>query len=357
MSGGFTREAFDALCLSTLSPLRMHRTPREILEITSNPDGSLEQITAALERNQMYVHFFERLTQLRQAKVKWQEQSEKQEDAHAHQTPTHKMVSTFGKLGTRNLVLALGLMKGAGSGLPRSTEDALDVKPGDQMKFAMNIAELCDDQRMAHSETSFIGGLVFDWLLMVVKKSAAQPKAAVESLSQSYKEGLAVAKVAYHLSKGIADFPLSKFVFSSGLMVGAGRFLMSLLYSKDWAEFFKKNEELLKTAPELYRPLQVEAFGTSSNEMSSLIALFFPKLGEIDLPLFYMYDPYMLAEKPEQGYFLASLLFLAERCVEAKEPAKAAKMYETLNPVYKGLVDKLKITGKQIEYAVGKAGK
>lgn len=351
------RESLDALLQNYFLPLRLHKTPREILNLATHPDSTLEQFTDVLERNQAYVHFFDRLTQMRQSQVKW---TEERDNEAASMLPTHRMVSTFGKAGTRNLVLSISLLKTLGTSLPRSTEDNLEVKPSDMLKRAMVLTDIMEEQRMAHMDISVLGALLFDCLEAYTTKHIKQPKAAHEYLANCWKEGFAFSQIAYHLSKNVKDFPKNKFTMAAALVIYAGKYLMYAGFPTtsgqklSWPDFIKKTEDKLKLCPEISNSLQRENFGTCHSELAGLVALFFPNLEEICDAVTYYQEPAYLESKPNDSHVLGVLLYLAQELLYAGSHDKIKRRMTQWGSFEKSFMADLKLNESHLEYALKK---
>jgi len=292
-----------------------------------NPERSnLKNLANIIEKNQAYAHFFF-LTDLIQSRKEALLDSEA-DQAEKAPPPLDKIVQLFGKKGSRNAMLYLRALRTLGEGLPKAEGEIISLKPHDKFKRALSIEEYSEDNRLTHTEYNYFGGLLWDWLIMIMNQSKDTPKSSLEYVEKLWKDATPIALMAYHLGGALKTFELGHYAFSAGLCVLLGNLMMSLLYPNDpnWLNFVESQKALgFQIGSSCFQIKETKTFPIMHHELNSLLFASFYPLKKAEKAMYYLHEPYQLQKKYPNDYTLAVILNLAFELYLKKEAIPKVK--------------------------------
>ena len=308
--GAFTR------CLhETLLKLDLGATLDETFSTLAQPATANSQYLAEVLRgNQAYEHLLRRSDLLKKRKSSLFDE-EDADSADAAQA-TLRIVGLLGKQGTRNALISLRLNRVLGTGIPDREDQAFTLDPQATLKRALEAEEFTLEKRMAHSEMSFVGGLLYDWLTALATQNKGIPKTASSYLDELWAQSHRTAQLVYHIGAVLKSFKYQQFAFAAGLTLSLGRYMMVVLFSstKSWADFLEEmKEENLDEFHPLFIARERKTFSMTHAELSALLASFYSPLKPIEKALCYYQEPVMLATAHPDLYRLSVILSIAHR--------------------------------------------
>ncbi|NUM88976.1 MAG: hypothetical protein HUU37_07215, partial [Bdellovibrionales bacterium] len=125
-----------SLLQDCLRPLKLKPTARDTLQEFIDIDVTADDLVQILNRNLAYRDMFERFVQKRIKPAAGGDKKDAQEPS-----PTHRLVSLLGMIGSRNFILALRMSRLHTGHFPVKDDGSVDLKAGDFLKRASDIEE------------------------------------------------------------------------------------------------------------------------------------------------------------------------------------------------------------------------
>jgi len=342
-----------------LLPLDMGHTSKAFLKEFFQPDTSVGTLGEIIYKNQCYRHHFVRIANELKSKSKWgkdEPKKEGEETFEINQQEVERIVGWFGKLGSRNYLLDLRILRSIEDGFPTTKEGELKTDPAKNLLHAIKAEEFCESKRMAHPEHAYLGGLLWDWLFRVSAIKNPAHKEFQTALPNIWKNALCQAVISHQLGQKIDNLPFNEFLFSASLGLSAGKLLMSILFqsnSPSWKDHSASMEAFpFVLDPYLETRIEKKKFGFSHNEIASLIFRFFTPMNPIEKAIFYYPEPHYLKTTAAKLYPLSVIMGLSYILTLTKGDA-AARTNTAMRFAAEGL-KKYKITIKDLNNAVTK---
>jgi hypothetical protein len=258
-------------------------------------------------------------------------QQEEKKDEEKELTPTHRLISLLGMIGSRNFLLALRLSKGTTGKFPYNKEGVLDVKASDYLKNAVAIEEYCQRNGIDYNETAYAAAYLYDWLLALARQKNI-PKNAEAYALQAYKYSLRIGVLSYGLAEKVRGFGFMKFALAAGLTTGLGKVVMACEYTSKTRSFLDYQAELEKkpiSHPVAAMISEREKFLVNHAEISALCLRFSGIFSFFERSVNYYEEPFFLKNGDKNHYQLAVILYTAAQMArDWKLPA------DTKDPVF-----------------------
>ncbi len=298
-----------------LRPLRLKPTARDTLREFIDIDVTADDLVRILNRNLAYRDMFERFVQ---KKIKPPSGGEKKDGEVKEPSPTHRLVSLLGMIGSRNFILALRMGRLHTGKFPVQEDGGVDLKAGDFLKRATEIEEQWQRNGFEYGETAFAGGVLHDMILNLARQKKDSKKLE-ESLQFNWKQGLRMTAAAHQLAIRVGGFAFLKFAAAGALSVWAGRSLMEFAFPGDqearsWAEFQTKFGPWEEINPTAFRVLELDVMGVQHEEVAAWALEYFDVFQEFAPAVRWYREPYQLKNSGDRNlWHFASLLNLASK--------------------------------------------
>lgn len=313
-------KAFSFQETSRFLPYKLGLTARDTLQEFVDIDVSADDLVRILNRNQMYRSLFFRFVSKKTAAP---EKKKPEEKAKEQDSPTHRLVSLLGMIGSRNLILAIQLFRSKEGAFPVQPDGSVDLKASDLLKNAIEFEDSFSRNNLEYSETAYAAGVFFDLFLNLHAKSPEFKK-----LEPYFKEIIKRAQrtgvIAYLLASDVQGMS-PKHALAAGMLSQSGKLLLAAAFpdGKDgYPELERKLEKEAKLSGLARVLMEREAFGVSHEEVSAHLLRYFDLFHSVIQPVRYFREPYCLKGVDEQNYKFAVLLGLADRMASTwKAPA------------------------------------
>ncbi|MGE4232780.1 MAG: HDOD domain-containing protein [Bacteriovoracia bacterium] len=183
-------------------------------------------------------------------------------------------------------------------------------KYAEQLKYALKTDEFASVRKLPYSETAFAAGLFYDVIRMAAPVGFKTDKWFEEYTHEIYKHGLKSAMVGVEIAKTLKGFGFAKYVFAGCLIHDIGKVVMFLLYGEKYSKFL----DVIAKKPKnrFHRHLlEREWFGITHEYFTSELAYRFLVFREIEKPLYFHHEPYLIRSGNKDAYQFAVLLALA----------------------------------------------
>ena len=315
-------------CLhETLFQLDLGTTLANTLETLADPAmSSVPNLANLLRDNQAYEHLLRRTDLIKKRKSSLLDEAEDPKRKQDDGVLTLRTVALLGKTGTRNAVIALRLARILGTGLPKTETDVITLDTPKLLRHAIEAEDFSVDNRIAHSEMSFAGGLLYDWLQALAPLNKQLPKTAGPYLEEIWKQSFKTAQLAYHIGSALKTFKYQNYAFASGLALQSGRYMMMAIFPA-WPEFLEEMKEAkMDELQPLFLLKERKTFGLTHSELSSLIISFFAPLKPMEKAVAFYQEPYLLRMAHPDLFRLSVVLSVSHRLATlGPEQRKAAK--------------------------------
>jgi HD-like signal output (HDOD) protein len=302
-------KAFSLKETNRFLPFDLGPTARDTLQEFIDIDVSADDLVRILNRNQMYRTLFFRYTSKKAPETAESDPKKKEADS-----PTHRLVSLLGMIGSRNLILALRLHRAATGTFPIAADGTVDIKAADYLKTAIEMEELFLRNNLEYAETAYAAAVYFDWFMKVQSKSDTFKK--LEPYYRDVaKRGQRVGLIAYLLAHELPGFA-PKYAMAAGILTQAGKLFLGTDYHEGkeaYSEFEKALEADNRLTACSRALIEREKFGFSQEEIGSHILRYFDVFKSLIPAVRYYREPYCLKGYDKQNYTFALLLGLADR--------------------------------------------
>lgn len=298
-------EGFSFKDTDRFLPLRLGATARDTLQEFIDIDVSAEDLVRILNRNQAYKDLFARFVN-QKTKGRPSAGDKKGEEPVS---PTHRLISLLGMLGSRNLILSLRMHKATAGAFPVKEDGAVDIKASDYVKFALECEEVFLRNNLDYSETAYAAGVYFDWLKRILSHHPSYKKGLEAYCDRIAKRALRCGILAYFLAQNIQSLN-PKQALAAGMLMQGGKLILAGAL-EDYSAVEIESEE--SAATPLFRLLKERArYGAGFEEISSQSLYYFDVFRALAPALRHMREPYALKGGDHVQYDLASLLYLAD---------------------------------------------
>lgn len=343
-----------------LRHLKLGKTAQDVLQEFIDIDATTDDIARILKNNPGQLQIFERFVNETAKKGPTDAQNEapakdasgkEEKKAPANLPPTFRLIALVGLIGSRNFILALRLLKLASGTYPPPSEENMNFKPSDYLKYSYEVEELCQRNRINYGETWFAGAYLFDWLNTMAKRTPHYKKLE-PFMQQTWKQARSTAIIAHSLAEKVPNFSLFKYAGAAGMICHAGKVLLALeTLEGNETNYLAEREKLAKLdwKPLLEAELLLERdqYGITHEELSAFITLYFRIFKDLEKAVRYRSEPFYLKKIDKNSYLLACILNLATNMARTwKTPVddKDPIMAEWRKPWLKDL----KLTSKNI---------
>ncbi len=301
-------EGFSFKDTDRFLPLKLGPTARDTLQEFIDIDVSAEDLVKILHRNHAYKDLFARFVN-QKTQPRKSEEGEKTEGKEPP-SPTHRLISLLGMIGSRNLILALRMHKALENRFPVNEEGAVDIKASDYLKHALEMEEVFLRNNLHYSETAYAAAVYYDWMERHLARLPDYKKVLEPYAGTVWKRAQRTGILAYFISHEVRG-SAPKQAMAAGFLVHGGKLLLASAL-KEYVEFetnLDQNEKL----PPLARLIQErEKFGLSYEEVSAHSLRYFDVFQSLSAPVSRYREPYCLKGGDGGQYSLAAVLYLAD---------------------------------------------
>ena len=308
-----TPEQTTLIVRDYLVPASPGATLTRILEIHAGGTPDTSSTLKLLQDNPAYAQIIIKQARLAQKITQWKEECGTSGDLQTYLL--HRIIGLMGQSSTRDLIASLRLSRVLGKGIPRKKGDVIELKPQEQLAFALKTEEFCASQNWAFPEMAYVAGLHYDWLLALLQARKASEEAK-KILAEAHLEGLRIAECAVRVSQQIKSIHLDRYVLASSIVLPLGKVLMAVLYpkgagEKTWSGVMAEAEKYGRAkwaAVEHFEKSQLE---DTYPEMSALFAQAFELIAPAAPAIRFALEPWMLASANNDQRQLGMILSVA----------------------------------------------
>lgn len=208
-------------------------TLTRMLELHAEGSPDPFRVVQLIQDNPAYAQIIIKQAKLAQKVKQWKEEYGAGSDLHGYLL--HRVLGLIGPSSTRDLVASFRLARILEKGLPRKKGDTLELKPQEQLAFALKTEEHSTSRKWPFSEMAYVAGLHYDWLLGLLQARKASEEAK-KALADAHQEGLRIAECAYRVSQQLKSIRLDHYVLAAAVVLPLGKALMAVLYPKGSGE-------------------------------------------------------------------------------------------------------------------------
>ncbi len=294
--------------------MRIGRTARETLQEFVDIDVTADDLSRILNENQAYRDLLFRFVNQKTAKTEKKQppkEGEGGKDEPPPPSPTFRLVNLLGMLGTRNLIVALRILRLAQGKFPFDEDGSLQVEAPKVLKQAIEAEDLFTRNQLEYSETAYAAGVYFD-LCRQIYGEEGDLKKLEPYYKRTWQRAIRTGLVAYFLAEKLAGFT-PKFALAAGMMADGGK-----LHLACWFEdvVYEDQEEKLDSnaaLPPIARLLMERAaFPVAAEEVGSHSLRYFDLFKLLAPAVRYYREPYVLKGADETNHRLAVLLWLSD---------------------------------------------
>lgn len=298
-------EGFSFKDTDRFLPLRLGATAHDTLQEFIDIDVSAEDLVRILNRNQAYKDLFSRFVNQKTRGKPVGDEKKGEEPV----SPTHRLISLLGMLGSRNLILSLRMHKAITGAFPVKEDGSVDIKASEYVKFALECEEVFLRNNLDYSETAYAAGVYFNWLKRALAHHPSFKKGLESYCDRVAKRALRCGILAYFLAQHVQSLN-PKQALAAGMLMQGGKIILAGLL-EDYSSVETESEET--TSPPLYRLLKERArYGAGFEEVSSQSLYYFDVFRALAPAVRHVREPYALKGGDHVQYDLASLLYLAD---------------------------------------------
>ncbi len=300
-------------------PMRLGRTARETLQEFIDIDVSASDLVRILNENQAYRDLFFRFVNQKTAKPVKAKAPVVAKDGEAKvvaepeepQSPTHRLISLLGMLGSRNLILALRIHRLAAGRFPITLEGEVDIQASDYLKQALEAEDLLNRNKLPYSETAYAAGVYFDLCRRVYDKDD-QLKKLEDYFKKTWQRAVRVGTIAYFLAERVEGYT-PKTALAAGMLSQGGKLHLAVWKSaENYAEFEEKLDSIPELTPISRMLLEREKFGVNFEDVGAHTLRYFDVFKGLASVVENFREPYCLRGNDPAGHGLCILLWLAD---------------------------------------------
>ncbi len=295
-------------------PLRLGRTARETLQEFIDIDVGAGDLVRILNENQAYRDLFFRFVSQKTAKVEKAPASADGTASAAPEeppSPTHRLISLLGMLGSRNLILALRIHRLTEGRFPILEDGKIELTASEYLKYALEAEESFQRNGLEYSETAYAVGVYFDLCTRLYGKNGGLKKLE-PYFERTWKRAYRTGLIAYFLAEKLVGFT-PKYALAAGMLCHAGKLHMAVWNQESaYAEFEEKLDEA-KEIPAIGRVLlERDKFGYLAEEAGSHTLRYFDVFKLLVPSVRYYREPYCLKGVDANNHKLSVLLWLSD---------------------------------------------
>jgi len=305
--------------MSRLAPLLPYTpTCEEILQGFVNIDMTADKLGGILKTNPYYGAQFIRLV-----------------DSMAKREITPSVeasVVLVGMANSRNFVLSLLLHRSVKNQHAEWTKEGkLKVQPSEILRACLKVEEALTEIKDPYSDLGFAAGLVWDTVAFAAQGFPGDQKKKAQPYADSLVDAaIQAGLIAQALGRGVSDFALGKYAFSTALLVPVGRVILAHLD----AGFFPLMDLFAKKtmSPLLRENLERQKFGLDSSWLSAAVCENYPWFRPLVSALALYSSPWVAQKSdPKAAYSLAAVVRLAyaiqaePACIEKPDDPRIAQ--------------------------------
>lgn len=305
-------EGFSFADTSLFLPLRLGPTARDTMQEFIDIDVTADDLVRILHRNRTYRDLFSRFvnqkTQPRKAPAAKAPGSPEEPKVPA--SPTHRLISLLGMIGSRNLILSLRMHKALEGKFPITEDGSVDIKTSEYLKRANETEEQFLRAGLDYSETAYSASVYYDWLIRHLSRNKNFKKDLEPYCDTIWKRALRTGLLAYYLAQEVKGIP-PKLAMAGGFLLHGGKLLLA---SQDvsYIAFESEKDADARLTPLARLLLEREKFGTGQEEVSSHSLRYFDLFTDIIPAVRHFREPYCLKGADDLHYRLAALFYLAD---------------------------------------------
>lgn len=292
----------------------------QMLEIHAEGTSDSSRVVKLLKNNPAYAQIIIKQTKLGQKVKQWKEEYGAGSDLHGYLLK--RIVGLMGQSSTRDFIASLRLARTLDKGLPKKKGDLLELKPQEQLAFALKTEEFSASQHWPFPEMAYVAGLHYDWLLALLQSRKASEEAK-KVLADAHHEGLRIAECAYRVSQQLKAIPLDQFVLAAALVLPLGKALMAVLYpkgpgEKTWSAVMADAEKYGRAKWAAAEFLEKKLLEDTYPEMTVLFVQAFQLLAPAASAIRYALEPWALAHADTDHKQLCMILSTANSLAHAQ---------------------------------------
>lgn len=285
-----------------------HGALQEFIDIDVTADDLVRLLRADKPYKQLFARFVKKKIRYRAPGEEEEKKGEKGEKKAAPPTPTHRLVSLLGMIGSRNLIISLRMHEAVYGTFPEDQEGNLDIKASDYLKTAMQFEEFFQRNRLEYPETAFAAGVLFDWLILSLRQTGNHKK--LEPFVQStVKTALRAGALAYELARRLPG-QLPKQSMPAAMIASAGLLLLADAAPETFPAEFKAIDDNKRLDAEARLILERARWGLSYEEASAQALHYFSVFRPFAPVVRRSREPYVLKDADPAHYAQANLLLL-----------------------------------------------
>jgi len=277
-------------------PLALGGTSAALLKDFANIDVTAERVAQTLRSNQYYQHHFQRVVASMSRRP--------------DPPPLEAAVVMLGMQNSRNLILALQMQRAVHQNHPEYDKDGkLKLATKEVLKYALKTEEIHVTLKAQYADLGFAAGLVFDYMIALAHKFAAEPKKVIPFIDHLYMHCLKSAYVARELSLQMPAAGFGKFTFPAALLHDIGKAAMAILT----IEYFTFVEDCQKkdVSRSIRLFVEEERFGINHAVLGAMICNSFQIFRPIERVVLHHHAPFVIRETHRNLHPLTALTCLA----------------------------------------------
>jgi HD-like signal output (HDOD) protein len=309
--------------MSELYPLlNMPKTAQYVLEAFSSRDVTAEKVSAALKANASIEQVFYQVI----------EAVGKRTDVPSLEAA----VVLIGMQNSRNMIVALQLLKAAGLQVEWTKEGKMKTVPADYLKYALKTEELVAgpggvNAKEEYADLAFASGIFFDVLVLLASRSDNKKK-LLAYIEEIYNQSIKSAMIAAEIVRILPEFNYKRLFFATCLLHDVGKIAMAILEPKylDFSETCTK-----KTLPRpIRRFAEAKRFGINHSVLGAVTCYSFAQFSPVARAILYQHEPFLLSTRKKNLYQLTALVALSNNI--ATQFKKTDKTDDPILAVWKG---------------------
>ena len=308
-------------------PLRLGRTARDTLQEFIDIDVTAGDLVRILNANQAYLDLFFRFVSQKTAKIEKAPIKIKDGEAtatpgkEAPASPTHRLISLLGMLGSRNLILALRIHRLTNGRFPVSLEGKVEISAADYLKLALEAEDLLVRNKLQYSETAYAAGVYFDLCTRLYSKDGGLKKLE-PYYKRTWQRATRTGLLAYFLAEKIPGYT-PRTALAAGMLAHAGKFHLSVQLKNDnYAEFEEELDTNAQLPPLARAALERAKFGVVQEDVGAHTLRYFDVFKGLGRIVENFREPYNLKGVDKASHGLCVLLYLADAMARSwKVPA------------------------------------
>ena len=268
------------------------------LDAFSTRDVTCEKVSLALKSNPFLQQAFYRVI-----------------ESFGKRTETPSLESAVVLLGmqnSRNLILALQLLRTVTGLPPEYNEGKLKTPASDYLKYALKTEELLSSNpasaKEEYASLAFSAGVVFDTFVLLAE-SFEHKKKILGLIESVHAQGLKAGMIAAELARSVPEFTYRKHFFAVCLLHDIGKIAMAVL-DPTYVDFLEACSKKKIPRP-LRRYAEAKRFGLNHSVLGAVICYDYALFSPFSRAILYQHEPFLLSTRKKNLYQLTALVSLA----------------------------------------------